>query len=618
MTEPNTVEEIPQAQTITELRSPWSAFLHWFWLPLGLLLLVTALWLYETHRDYEQITIRFQEGHGIKTGDMLRYLGTAIGKIVAVDLTPELDQLLVRIDLEQEARPLAREGSRFWIERPQLSIGQVTGLDTVVGDKYISMLPGPADAELTSEFIGLEKPPALSERTSLAITIHFERGHLLKVGDPLLYRDITLGEVTEINLTDDLKQVLVTLELTDIGQQVAREGSQFWIERPEVVFGEFKALETAFRGRHVGVSPGIVDAPFKTEFEGLAQRPLLIAPKVDGLRIVLEANRRGSLQSGSKMYFRGIEIGTVLDVKLSDDAGKIEANAYIDPEYKSLIRTNTRFWGRKGFQVDLDWSGIRLAMETVENLAVGGVNVGLPDPLGKPVTDGYRFRFYLEGESEWDGGEVSLPIGNQLLPEGLNFPTPLPASLEWQQRSYYLVSVEKRSHDALLLPLEGGLLLGPPSLLLPPEAEEKKGGVLKLLGKPYPFPAQVQKPDGRLAAYRLEQWPQDLPNWPLDRIREPIEKEDCFIINALRESTLAFSHERLELTKDGDWLLNISFPLDPSWDGASVISRRDGALIGILSVVDHKGRIILLEKEALGQHAVWLLLEKETPLIEEE
>ena len=88
------------------------------------------------------IEINFKQGHGIKPGDRLRHRGIDVGEVEEVEIRPELEGIRVHVRLEAAADDLAREGSQFWIVRPQLKLSQLAGLDTVVGAKYLAVQPG--------------------------------------------------------------------------------------------------------------------------------------------------------------------------------------------------------------------------------------------------------------------------------------------------------------------------------------------------------------------------------------------------------------------------------------------------------------------------------------------
>ena len=135
-------EEFPAA-TISD-RSPASQTLRSnasrLWILTAVCLIIAiVLFASANRRRGTEITVRFDQGHGIKAGDMLRHRGIEVGEVAVVKLDPDLGKINVQILLEPAAAGLAREGSRFWIERPRLSLARVSGLETVVGAKYLGV-----------------------------------------------------------------------------------------------------------------------------------------------------------------------------------------------------------------------------------------------------------------------------------------------------------------------------------------------------------------------------------------------------------------------------------------------------------------------------------------------
>src|SRR5690606_35589217 len=107
----------------------------WFWRTWPIwavaatsLAVVTVLVTISAGSSGPRITVHFAEGHGIKPGDRLRHRGIEVGEVVSVELESELQGVLITMELMPAAEGIAREGSRFWIERPHISLSRITGL----------------------------------------------------------------------------------------------------------------------------------------------------------------------------------------------------------------------------------------------------------------------------------------------------------------------------------------------------------------------------------------------------------------------------------------------------------------------------------------------------------
>ena len=369
---PSAADEFPVA-TVRDTTSVTRHGTHFWWLTFAAVVVAFTLVLLSTETGGLEITVRFDEGHGIKPGDTLRHKDIAIGRVTAAELTPSLDGVTVKLIVNEAATSVAREGSRFWIERPRVSLQRVSGLETVVGPKYVEVDPGPPDAAPATSFQGLETPPTMSGRASTTITIRFKQGNGLQLGDVLKFRGIDVGEVTSVRLSGDLSGVVVTVRLVEGAARLTRAGSQFWVERPRVRLTEVRGLDTLVGGRYLAVVPGPEEARLLRSFTGLESPPTLLERSEGGLEIILEGLERSGLSLGSPLTYRGISIGQVTSMGLSSDSTRVEARAYIQPHYRRLVHPASRFWSISGIEVEMGLTGVKLDMESLSTVAAGGV-----------------------------------------------------------------------------------------------------------------------------------------------------------------------------------------------------------------------------------------------------
>ena len=173
------------------------------------------------------VTLLFDEGHGLRPGDTVRHLGIVVGEVADVSLAPGRDGVEVRALLEPDAEHLAAVGSRFWIVRPELGVGSIAGLDTLIGNRYIAVLPGSGPAQ--SQFIGLSRAP-LGDALQPGLDITLEgptRGSLV-AGSPLTYRRIRVGSVLSVDLASDGRTVEVAARVRQEYAGLIRDDTRFW------------------------------------------------------------------------------------------------------------------------------------------------------------------------------------------------------------------------------------------------------------------------------------------------------------------------------------------------------------------------------------------------------
>ncbi len=241
------------------------------------------------------------------------------------------------------------------------------------------------------------------------ITIKFKDGSGLKIGQtPIKYRGVTIGEVTAVELTEDQQRVLVQVRLRRAAVSIAREGSVFWIVRPEVGIGNVTGLGTVISGPEIQVLPG--SGEDKREFVGLENQP--VALERAGLKVVLRSNRLGALKSGSPVYYRGIEVGAVQDAQLSGNASAVDIHLFIKQRYANLVRNGSKFWNVSGVDVSAGlFRGVEIKVESLRSLVAGGIAFATPnDSKAAPAKPGTVFPLYDGPKKEWLEWTPRIPI----------------------------------------------------------------------------------------------------------------------------------------------------------------------------------------------------------------
>ena len=240
------------------------------------------------------------------------------------------------------------------------------------------------------------------------ITIQFRDGSGIRVGQtPILYRGVQVGEVTGVGLSKDQRHVEIKARLKRSAASVAREGSLFWIVRPEVGIGSVTGLGTVITGPEIQALPGTGEE--RSEFTGLDSAPAAL--ELRGLKVVLRTSRLGSLQRNSPVYYRGVEVGVVQEATLSPDATGVHVHALIRQRYAPLVRANSVFWNVSGISLSGGlFKGVEFKLESLRSLAAGGINFATPNDSARPVEDGQLFPLHTEGRKEWLNWAPRIPL----------------------------------------------------------------------------------------------------------------------------------------------------------------------------------------------------------------
>src|SRR5262245_8283439 len=180
------------------------------------------------------ITIQLDDGHGLEAGDDVRYRGISVGTVESITVMPDLKGVLVTARLTSQSASLARSGSRFWVVRPQLELTRVQGLETLVGPRFLAVLPGNQQstrhAPVWRDFVGLSEPPVVETILpgDLEIILQAPQRGSLRTGAPITYRQTRIGAILSVGLAGDSSAVEVRAHIDQPYVPLIRPNTKFW------------------------------------------------------------------------------------------------------------------------------------------------------------------------------------------------------------------------------------------------------------------------------------------------------------------------------------------------------------------------------------------------------
>jgi paraquat-inducible protein B len=242
------------------------------------------------------------------------------------------------------------------------------------------------------------------------ISIQFSDGDEIQPNQTTLrYRGVRVGEVRSVALSKDSQHVEVQARLDRSAENLARDGSIFWIVRPEVGAGGLHGLETIVSGPYIQVQPG--SGKEQKKFVGAEEPPVLQTSK-SGLEIILTTPQLGALTVGSPIYYRGLEVGSVRYFVLGEDSTAVNVHILIETNFASLVRTDSKFWNAGGINVDLKLFGINISAESFKSLVIGGIAFATPDVPGILASNRSVFPLNEKVDDKWLKWSPTIAITN--------------------------------------------------------------------------------------------------------------------------------------------------------------------------------------------------------------
>lgn len=240
---------------------------------------------------------------------------------------------------------------------------------------------------------------AISEKGP-TIKIAFASAEGLEAGKTRIkYKDVEIGKVDEIRLSDDLSTVVVTAELVRESEKFLTDKTRFWVVRARVSGGTVTGLSTVLSGVYIGVDPSRDGTPTR-EFTGLDVPPVVTTDQ-PGRHFWVRADRLGSLDVGAPVYYRQIQVGQVVSYGFSPDGEAVDIQLFVEAPHHTKVTENTRFWNTSGIHVDLTADGLKITTESLITIITGGLAFDLPDglPPGKEAEPDAVFRLYPDHAS---------------------------------------------------------------------------------------------------------------------------------------------------------------------------------------------------------------------------
>lgn len=225
------------------------------------------------------------------------------------------------------------------------------------------------------------------------ITIAFESATGLEAGKtPVKYKDVVIGSVSSIALKRDLRGVRVTVELKKEAERFAREGSRFWVVRPRIGAGGISGIDTVLSGAYISVDSA-EGGDEQHDFVGLETPPSVIKG-TPGKSFELHADDLGSLDIGSPVLYRRIQVGQVTGYKLDSDGRGVTLQIFVFAPNDAFVTTASRFWNASGVDLQFGAEGLQLDTQSLATVISGGIAFATPDDQGdsvKPAEADSRF-----------------------------------------------------------------------------------------------------------------------------------------------------------------------------------------------------------------------------------
>ncbi len=348
----------------------------------------------------------------IQTGSIVMYRKFQVGEIV--DVRPTAQSFDVDVYIHPQYRHLLTADSIFWAEG---------GARVQINGNGISVQASPLDRALKGAISfdnmdgavqakGVPRKLYASENAARAvgsqIVLRTFDASKLAPGMPIRYLGINIGQLETLKLSTQNNEVLAQAVLyPEFVQTFARVGTHFSVVTPEISAAGVNHLETLLQP-YINVEPG--RGATTRSFE-LQEATITDSRYLDGLNIVVDTAEAGSLQIGTPVLYRGIEVGAVTSLSLGSLADRVYVTLRISKQYQHLVRNNSVFWLASGYDLKFGLTGGMIKSGTFQQFIRGGIAFATPPttPLAPRATPGRHFLLNAEEQKEWHDWGTAIP-----------------------------------------------------------------------------------------------------------------------------------------------------------------------------------------------------------------
>jgi paraquat-inducible protein B len=348
------MSDIEEAAPLARQRRRWFS---WIWIvPLLAAAIVIGLAIRSLVDRGPLITISFSDAEGIEAGDTkVRHKDVDLGTVESIYLNRDMSRVFVHARMRRSVTDRLTSDARFWIVRPRVGVGGISGLSTLVSGSYIEMYPGSSDRPTQRSFVGLDDPPALTPDTpGRSFTLRTDDLGSLIGGSPVSYRGVPVGEIEGYQLDPSGKQISIYAFVRAPFERYVTAQTRFWNSGGIDVAVGVQGLRFRASSWQQLISGGVsFDTPdvsldsgesaagtvfrlYENQYD--AQRD----PRGTTLQYrVSFTGDAGAIGAGTSVQLRGTDIGTVTESHLQfDDASQLLATRVvlqIDPSDVEIV-----------------------------------------------------------------------------------------------------------------------------------------------------------------------------------------------------------------------------------------------------------------------------------------
>lgn len=351
----------------------------------------------------------------INTSTRILHRGEEIGSIHHLEV--EGDKSKLSLGLLPEYKSILREGTQFWLAKPNLSLSGASDTDALLGGAYITFNlnnENLENQEVKSDFVLLTSPPAkYASASGLQLSLVTDSASVASAGSSISYRGVVVGQVDNVTLDKVADKVRVNITIDEEHASLIRPNTRFYNASGITLSGglggfvvKTASADAFLRGGISFYNPTEIDSSqvVVKELDSFELFEHFEQAKNAGLTISIHFDDYSGLTENTKVIYQEQEVGAVTRLIFEDDKVGVTALVLLNDIGAKFAKQGTRFW------VEEPEVGL-VGSKNVSSLLAGAFIALLPQD------DHFKKSASLQ-QIEFKG--LSLPPTVTQLPYGLN------------------------------------------------------------------------------------------------------------------------------------------------------------------------------------------------------
>lgn len=330
------------------------------------------------------ISLQAKDLGGISIGSQIIYKKIPIGEVYNYKLNDDAKSVTIQASIQDEYSHIITNQSRFWnVSGLGASIGfsgvdvRLESLSALLGGSIAVDSPdGGEPVDKDTKFRLYPDLKTAGRGIPVRISVP-DDNKISSTGAPIMYRGIEIGQVTDLSLSKGREQIIASAAIQPAFSDLLKSGSKFILEEAKVSLTGVENIANLVTGNFLTLVPGEgqkarhFNAIRKHEFNQEQEKSIVIK---------LTSNNSFGLDVGANLLYKGIVVGSIIDVGLVENVGKsnvqneVFMDALIDNQYAHLIRSNNRFYVTGSATAELTESGLSVTVPPAKQLLTGSIS----------------------------------------------------------------------------------------------------------------------------------------------------------------------------------------------------------------------------------------------------